>query len=171
MRAYALSVRNTHALFSDTETSTGSVFLARTCGPGVSDDIFKMLPGTSKAHYVTRPGPFPPIARFDADGKLFLDFGEIRAGSCRNAPDVFRIKNTSDHIIALRLELSPSLMPFFSRIKTKGGNQLCPDQEKRVEVKLSTSRYTRPGTYFGMLTVSDTNQEQHEVLTVKVIVV
>jgi len=171
LHCYAMAAKNTNALFSDNEMGAGNVFAARTCGPTVTDDIFEILPGTSRAQYVARPGPFPTIARFDSDGRIYLDFGEIQAGNCRNAPDVFRVKNISGHAIATRLELSSTLVPLFSKIGIKGGNKICPSQQKRVEMKLSTSFGRRPGAYFGTLTVSDSSKRQYRVIPIQVIVI
>ncbi len=157
----------TYAYFTDTEVSTSNTFTAGTW----QTDILALLPGTSKATYVTLPGPFPPIASFDENGQLKLDFGGIRAGNSNHSPDVFRIKNLSNQPVTVEFKLSDNLIPLFSLVQLEGGNSLALGQEKRVEMKLNTSPSTEAGLYSGSLAVSVGQGDYQKVIPVQVVVI
>lgn len=164
---YSASLRGTQALLADREVSTGNTFTASTSFNNIR---LELSPGTSKATYVTKPGPFPTIARF-VNGELKLDFGEIRAGNCNNSSDVFRIKNLSNQPITVDFKLSDNLVPLFSWVQLKGGNGLGSGQEKRVRMKIDTAPNTSAGFYTGSLTVKASGDSFKYIIPLQVVVI
>lgn len=170
LQSYSVQIKNTNALSSDTERSIGNTFTAGIFGQIMGRNIFELIPGTTKACYITRPSPFPNISRLDSNGDMYLDFGEIYAGNSFSAPDVFRVKNTTTNVIAVKLEIS-DLAPLFSYVRMIGGECIYPGREKQVEMKLNTSPDTPPGSYYGTLTVSDFHKRQSEFIPIHFMVI
>ncbi len=142
----------TGAFLSDTEKSTGSI------GQAQFSDVLNLIPGISKAHYTSQPGPHPPVASLNENG-LSLDFGEIKAGQSDNLPDVFRIKNLTNEAVKVEFKIDGDVKSLLKTIELQKDNTIGSAQTKRVICKLKTTSRTPKKTYVGAISVyiSDTS--------------
>ena len=136
----------TGAFLSDTEKSTGSI------GQAQFSDVLKLIPGISKAHYTSQPGPHPPVASLNENG-LSIDFGEIKAGQSANFPDIFRIKNLTNETVEVEFKIDGDIKSLVKTIELQKDNTVGTAQTKRVISKLKTTPRTSKKTYVGVISV------------------
>ena len=146
----AQTSRATDAYFSDAKTGaiTGTIGnWGRPCTLEI---------GTSKAkHWI--PGQqspkLMPIAFFDIEGQMRLDFGDEPPGNCNSSPDVFRIVSHDTVARSVTFAVQGPMSTMVSRVRIAGG-VLRPGATSRVSMQLAIPHGAVPGEYTGDLVVS-----------------
>jgi hypothetical protein len=149
----ARAASTTNANFSDTKAGTISGTLgswATTCTleAGSSKAVHRACDGQDTPRVL-------PIARFDGDGRLYLDFGDLSAGNSNSSPDVFRL--VSQDTVARRISFASEgeISPMIGAVAlAHGASLLAAGAASRVSVKLRIPTCKPPGEYRGTLVIS-----------------
>lgn len=157
--------KTTGAYLTDTEQSSNNSF-----GQIKFTDVLELTSGRSRAHYVTKPGPFPLVATLE-NSNLKLDFGEIIAGNSANFSDVFQIKNLSAQSVTIDLKISDELNSILASVQVEKEPVIESGETKSVIFKLKTIPQTVKKIYSGQLTVSIAKTLIKKDIPVKVIVI
>ena len=133
-------------------------------------------PGNSLATHSSQPGrpSLRPVAYSGSDGRLRLDFGDVRAGAQISFCDVLRATSSSSSPQHVAFTVTGASAAFVQRV-TFGDlgpvDGLDPGQTRRVAATLVAPRQAVPGTYTGILSVSvlGTNERHELPMTVTII--
>ena len=147
------------AWWSVTVSVPGNVVSTATWVTPTPPPCLTFSPGCSKAAHPCQCGHSKgtPIASFDKQGNLCLDFGGVYQESCLAWPDVFRITSSAAAPIHVSFTAHGPIASFLAGVSfandTTGG-ELDPGQTRSVAVKLSVPKNEVPGIYSGTLVVA-----------------
>lgn len=152
----------TGAFLSDSAKSSSNSF-----NQALVSGIISLTPGTAKATYINRPGPFPLIASTDNYGNLSLDFGQIKTGNSNNSSNVFKIKNLRTEPISVSFTVSDDLAGIFENITIKNGNTILSGETAKVDIRIKTKHSTPKKHYSGYLIIAIINYNLTQKIPVK----
>ena len=130
------SVKDTEAyLVATSNPITFSITTGTWEEPAATD--LALSPGDSKAVRHDRVPASFPIASFDENGKLTLDFGEVVPGNSDNSPDVFVLEVTSSIAATVSVSAGGGFADFVDSVSIGGAERL--GNWRRVSAKVSQS--------------------------------
>ncbi len=148
----------TDAYFSDTKPGSLTGTLGSWGGP------CSLVAGTSTARHWDFPGQAAkvmPIAYFDMDGVLCLDFGDVTPGTHDSSPDVFRIQLHATTAQEVTFVVTGSVSGMIDQVELANHTSLLtPGEASAVRVQLAIPRDVTPSEYTGWLVVATQGSEE-----------
>ncbi len=141
----------TDAYFSDTQSGSMSGTIGTWSSPCTLES------GTSTARHWDFPGQSAkvmPIAYFEMNDVLCLDFGDVTPGNHDSSPDVFRIRSHDSTARSVVFVVTGSVSMIIDHVESADHSSvLSPRECKAVRVQLAIPRDATPAKYTGWLIV------------------
>lgn len=142
-------VSSTVAAFSDTVSAHASVQATLGAVPPTCPPI-SLIPGRSRAHYVTQACPYPHVARLE-NKRLYLDYGEIRQDGRLRSTEVLLVRNISGTTLKLTCSVEGTVAALFRSCDLTPA-RLKP-AEQAVLCTVIEPRGAAPGLYEGIIRI------------------
>ena len=146
----AVASRDTNAYFAGANSGA----FTGTLGSSPTECPYCLEPGTSKArhwdHKDSQSERVLPIAQYNSEGALFLDFGEEVPGNSNASPDVFRFVSLVTDSRAVSFSVTGAISALVTEVRLRDGTFMLQGRVKEsVYVKIGVPDDTGPGAYQG----------------------